>query len=71
VSLLVAASLLAGCATGDGASRVTAPRAGEAAASPPRRCSPADPDRWAWFCVIGRLFYETAAAFQPPSERTR
>ncbi|HET9925144.1 MAG TPA: hypothetical protein VFS98_13585 [Methylomirabilota bacterium] len=63
---LLAATLLAGCATTsrpsdsrtDGISRV------------PRRCSPADPDRGAWFCVVGQILYGAAAFFTPVSEVT-
>lgn len=27
-----------------------------------RRCSPSDPDRGVWFCVIGQTLYNIAAA---------
>jgi hypothetical protein len=60
---LLAVGLLAGCAS---ASRPAASRAEDAAAAP-RRCSPADPDRWAWFCVVGQILYGAAVFFQPPS----
>ena len=30
-----------------------------------RRCSPSDPDRHAWFCVIGQILYGVAGAMQP------
>ena len=60
-ALLIVLTLLGGCAT---ASR---PVAG-AADAPPRRCSPADPDRWAWFCVVGQILYGAAAFFQPVNE---
>lgn len=59
---LLVAAVLAGCAT---ASRPTASR--DEASAPPRRCSPADPDRWAWFCVVGQILYGVAVFFQPPS----
>ena len=61
---LLAATLLAGCAT---TSRPAASRADEAS-SAPRRCSPADSDRWAWFCVVGQILYGAAVFFQPPNE---
>jgi hypothetical protein len=70
VSLAVGALLVAGCATGGGASRVAAERPGEPP-PPPKRCSPADPDRWAWFCVIGQLLYTVGGALQPESELRR
>ena len=64
--LLVILALLGGCAT---ASRPAVARADESS-SAPRRCSPADPDRWAWFCVIGQILYGAAAFFQPVNELT-
>jgi hypothetical protein len=30
-----------------------------------KRCSPSDPDRHAWFCVIGQILYGVAGAMQP------
>ena len=63
-ALLLAACLLGGCATG---SRSSA-RAEES--STPRRCSPADPDRWAWFCVVGQILYGAAVFFQPAESPT-
>jgi len=63
-ALLLSAGLLGGCAT---ASRPAA-RAEES--STPRRCSPADPDRWAWFCVIGQILYGAASFFTPVNETT-
>ena len=62
---LLAVIVLAGCATA-GPSRPGAPAA--QASALPRRCSPADPDRWAWFCVVGRVLYGAAAFFTPPDE---
>jgi hypothetical protein len=62
---VLAAVLLAGCATSG------PPRSGPATAEAtqtPRRCSPADPDRWAWFCVVGRVLYGAAAFFTPANE---
>jgi len=61
--LLLALALLGGCAT---APRPAA-RPDEASAAP-RRCSPADPDRWAWFCVVGQILYGAASFFQPVNE---
>ena len=61
-ALLIVLTLLGGCAT---ASR---PATASAADAPPRRCSPADPDRWAWFCVVGQILYGAAAFFQPVNE---
>ena len=65
VLVLLAAMVLAGCAT------TTPPRARTAqAAEAPRRCSTADPDRWAWFCVVGQILYGAAAFFTPVNETT-
>ena len=61
---LLATVLLAGCAT---ASRPAASST-EQASQVPRRCSPADPDRWAWFCVVGQILYGAASFFSPPNE---
>jgi hypothetical protein len=60
--VLLAALLLAGCAT------ASPPPRRPAAAEAPRRCSPADPDRWTWFCVMGQIFYAAASFFSPPNE---
>lgn len=65
VLILLAAIVLAGCAT----TTPARPRAAEAAEAP-RRCSPADPDRWAWFCVVGQILYGAAAFFTPVNETT-
>ena len=62
--LLLAVALAGGCAT---ASRPSTARADDTAA-PPRRCSTADPDRWAWFCVVGQILYGAASFFQPVNE---
>jgi hypothetical protein len=61
-ALLMVLTLMGGCAT---ASR---PATAGAADAPPRRCSPADPDRWAWFCVVGQILYGAVAFFQPVNE---
>ena len=65
VAILLAVIVLAGCAT-------TAPERPRtpAAAEAPRRCSPTDPDRWAWFCVVGQILYGAAAFFTPANETT-
>jgi hypothetical protein len=61
-SLLVAAALVAGCATsapGPHAERV------EPGAEPAyQRCSSRDPDRSAWFCVIGQILYAVVAGME-------
>ena len=63
---LLAAAVLAGCAT---TSRPSAART-EQASQAPQRCSTADPDRWAWFCVIGHILYGAASFFTPVNETT-
>jgi hypothetical protein len=64
--VLLAGILLTGCAT---TSPPSAARADEASRAP-RRCSPADPDRWAWFCVVGQILYGAASFFTPVNEVT-
>ncbi len=64
---LLAAAALAGCATTT-PSRPSA--SGSEASRAPRRCSPADPDRWAWFCVVGQILYGAASFFSPVNEVT-
>jgi hypothetical protein len=64
---LVAAILVAGCATRTPPSSLTN---ASSAGNPPqaveyRRCSPADPDRFAWFCVIGQIVYGAISSLQP------
>lgn len=63
---LLAATLLAGCAT---TARPSASRADQASETP-RRCSTADPDRWAWLCVVGQILYGAATFFTPVNETT-
>jgi hypothetical protein len=63
-ALLLAASLLGACAT------TARPPARAEESSTTRRCSPADPDRWAWFCVVGQILYGAAAFFQPVDSPT-
>jgi hypothetical protein len=63
---LLAATLLAGCAT---TSRPSASRTDETSQAP-RRCSTADPDRRAWFCVVGQILYGAVSFFTPVNELT-
>lgn len=58
------AILAAGCAAVRIESPLDDPRAGHATGAI-RRCSPADPDRSAWFCVVGQLLYNVAGGMQP------
>lgn len=55
VSLVVGALLFAGCAAGGASTRVALDHTPPP--STPTRCSPADADRWAWFCVVGQTLY--------------
>jgi hypothetical protein len=59
-SLTLVTLLVGGCAT-------AAPPSSTAAAESKsiKRCSPSDPDRRAWFCVIGQILYGVAGAMQP------
>jgi len=64
---LIAAILVAGCAT---STRSPLPANARSAGDPRqaaeyRRCSAADPDRFAWFCVIGQIVYGTISSLQP------
>jgi hypothetical protein len=63
-------------ATGASLALITVLVGGCATATPPastadresksiKRCSPSDPDRHAWFCVIGQILYGVAGAMQP------
>ena len=63
---LLAATLLAGCAT---TARPATSRADQTSQAP-RRCSTGDPDRWAWFCVVGQILYGAASFFTPVNELT-
>lgn len=65
---LVAIALqLGGCATGNLSTSVSTSLSGGDGKPPSaiRRCSPGDPDRHAWFCVIGQILYGIAGAMQP------
>ena len=63
--LFLGAVLLAGCATTDVSSRAPERSVDERPSSTLTRCSPADPDRGAWFCVIGQALYSIGANFVP------
>jgi hypothetical protein len=67
-NLLVVALLLAGCVTGSASSRSAAERRSSAASPGSGRCSAGDPDRWAWFCVIGQGLYNILSALQPDTD---
>ena len=57
-AVAVAAVLVGGCATSARPTDSTSSVGGEP--KPPagiKRCSPSDPDRYAWFCVVGQLLY--------------
>ena len=60
VSLALIAMLVGGCATA-----APAPSAAASESKSIKRCSPSDPDRHAWFCVIGQILYGVAGAMQP------
>jgi hypothetical protein len=64
--VLIAAVIVAGCATGPRPSTpVNAGSAGNPQqAAEYRRCSAADPDRFAWFCVIGQVLYSALSSLQ-------
>ena len=62
-SLALIALLFGGCAT---AAPPPSTAGGESkSTSAIKRCSPSDPDRHAWFCVIGQILYGVAGAMQP------
>ncbi len=68
VSLVIGALLLAGCAMGGPSSRFTAEPSSSASPQAPTRCSAGDPDRWAWFCVIGQTLYGIGASLQTDTQ---
>ena len=60
-AVAVAALLIGGCAattppTGPTSSVGDQPRPTAGI----KRCSPSDPDRYAWFCIVGQLLYNIA-----------
>jgi hypothetical protein len=61
------ALLLGACATGNvSTSASTAMSFGDTRApSAMKRCSASDPDRNAWFCIVGQFLYGVAGAMQP------
>ena len=59
-SLALVALLVGGCAT---AAPLPSTAARESKSI--KRCSPSDPDRHAWFCVVGQILYGVAGAMQP------
>jgi hypothetical protein len=61
-SLLVAAALVAGCAASPPGPRAASVEPGAEPAV--QRCSPRDPDRSAWFCVIGQILYAVVAGME-------
>ena len=64
--VVIAAILVAGCATGGQPSApATAGTAGDPRPAEARRCSATDPDRFAWFCVIGQIVYGAISSLQP------
>jgi hypothetical protein len=66
--LVVAALLLTGCVTGGASSRSADERTASAPSPGSGRCSAGDPDRWAWFCVIGQGLYNILSALQPDTD---
>ena len=65
VALAAAAFIVAGgsgCASVHVASPLDDPRAPSTAV---KRCSPSDPDRSAWFCVLGQFLYNLVGVMQP------
>jgi hypothetical protein len=69
LSVALVAIAVAGCAT-------AAPPRPSASTDPGRtasavRCSDADPDRFAWFCLVGRTLYAIAAGWQGDHSRPR
>ena len=64
-SLLLMALLGGGCATGTTSVSASTVIGESRSPSAIKRCSPSDPDRHAWFCVIGQILYGVAGAMQP------
>ena len=63
--LLLMTLLGAGCATGTTSVSASTGAGEPRSTSAIKRCSPSDPDRHAWFCVIGQILYGAAGAMQP------
>jgi hypothetical protein len=64
-SALLMALLVGGCATGTTSVSASIGGGEPKSTSAIKRCSPSDPDRHAWFCVIGQILYGVAGAMQP------
>ena len=64
-ALALIALLVGGCATGTASSPPSAAGGESRSAGAIKRCSPGDPDRHAWFCVVGQILYGVAGAMQP------
>jgi hypothetical protein len=60
---LVVALLVGGCATA--APQLSTAGGDSRSSSAIKRCSPSDPDRRAWLCVVGQILYGVAGAMQP------
>ncbi len=67
LALVSSALLLSACATGNvSTSASTSMAFGDTQApSSIKRCSASDPDRNAWFCIIGQILYGVAGMMQP------
>jgi len=64
-SLALIVLLVGGCATSIRPASPPASAAGGQSAGGIKRCSPSDPDRYGWFCLIGQLLYNVAGGMQP------
>jgi len=62
---LLAALLIGGCASTTPPSPAPPTVADREPRVAARRCSDGDPDRFAWFCIVGRVLYGAAAFLQP------
>ena len=62
---LLAALLIGGCASTTPPSPAPTTVADREPRVAARRCSDGDPDRFAWFCIVGRVLYGAAAFLQP------
>jgi hypothetical protein len=69
---MVAALAVAGCAVALPPATATTGGAGEGGRPVDvARCADSDPNRFAWFCVVGRALYNIAAALQSENVRRR